>query len=132
MYPALESFHVQVDAGVEITDHEATNAASEAGKQNEMPGASVGVKQGPEEGRHPSPPQQQGAFKRLLSRLPFFGQKQEDGGPTPTPASNAGASVRLKCNCPLSSEAVDLSCTVCRRRPAPEMVSNGWTQEQSC
>ena len=68
-----------MDAGLEVTDHETSNAATEAEKSRLSSGkASIDVKQGPGEASQKSAPEQQGAFKRLLSQLPFFGSRAGD------------------------------------------------------
>lgn len=63
-----------MDAAVEVTDHETSNAKTEAEAEKARLSsgkASVDVKHGPGEAQ-PAPPQQQGPLKRVLSRLPFF------------------------------------------------------------
>ena len=69
----------QVDANVEITANEPTNAATEAGKSHTAPDkASVNVEQGPAGSSEPSQSQQQGLLKKVLSRLPFLPSKKQD------------------------------------------------------
>ena len=65
-----------MDAGLELTGQEGTNAALEAEKARATDGsASIGFESGGTEKSMLS--QQPGVFKRLLAKLPFIDQQQE-------------------------------------------------------
>lgn len=64
---------------MELTDQETTNAKTEAQISDVLSGKpSVGVSHGPVGKDQPTPLQQKGPFKSLLSKLPFFGNKHRD------------------------------------------------------